>query len=36
MKRRIFLAALALGGVSAALIVGISPAVGKKADAAGR
>ena len=29
MRRRIFLAALALGGVSAALIVGIAPAVGK-------
>lgn len=31
MRRRIFLAALALGGTSAALIVGIAPAVGKQA-----
>jgi hypothetical protein len=31
VRRRIFLAALVLGGTSAALIVGITPAVGKQA-----
>jgi hypothetical protein len=30
LRRRIFLAALALGGTSAALIVGIAPAIGKQ------